>query len=248
MAHCSKSLSAGPPAGGARRVEAEWLDRLAPDDPRAVRSRHDLQRLNALMRNAAIVRREVMGALAGRALHAIAEIGAGDGSFMLRIVERSPAHWRPAQVVLVDQHDTVTVATLARLAARGWRARCVTADIATWLPERGEIFDVIIANLVLHHFEDRALEALFAAAALRTRVFVACEPRRSALALGASRLVGLIGCNEVTRYDAPISVRAGFAGCELSGLWPAGGAWQLREGARGLFSHCFVAGRHEERA
>jgi hypothetical protein len=79
-------------------------------------------------------------------------------------------------------------------------------------------------------------------------VFVACEPRRSALALGASRLVGLIGCNEVTRYDAPISVRAGFAGRELSGLWPAGGAWQLREGARGLFSHCFVAGRHEERA
>jgi hypothetical protein len=51
----------------------------------------------------------------------------------------------------------------------------------------------------------------------------------------------LIGCNAVTRHDAAASVRAGFAGRELSALWPARPGWRLREGRAGLFSHLFVA-------
>jgi hypothetical protein len=47
----------------------------------------------------------------------------------------------------------------------------------------------------------------------------------------------------VTRHDAVVSVRAGFADRELSALWPSGMTWTLRERARGLFSHCFVASR-----
>jgi hypothetical protein len=35
-----------------RRVEPEWLDQLPTDDPRAIRARHDLRRVNAWMRNA----------------------------------------------------------------------------------------------------------------------------------------------------------------------------------------------------
>jgi hypothetical protein len=77
-----------------------------------------------------------------------------------------------------------------------------------------------------------------------TRLFIACEPRRSAPALAASRLVGLIGCNGVTRHDAVASVRAGFTGSELSALWPAGPGWKLHEGAAGLFSHRFMARRN----
>jgi hypothetical protein len=44
----------------------------------------------------------------------------------------------------------------------------------------------------------------------------------------------------VTRHDAPASVRAGFAGLELSALWPNEGRWELHESTR-LFAHCFVA-------
>jgi hypothetical protein len=61
------------------------------------------------------------------------------------------------------------------------------------------------------------------------------------LALQASRLLGLIGCNEVTRHDAVVSVRAGFVDQELSALWPERTRWHLQEEAAGLFSHCFVA-------
>ena len=52
------------------------------------------------------------------------------------------------------------------------------------------------------------------------KAFVACEPRRSAFALLGARMVFALGANDVTRHDAVASVRAGFRGRELSGLWP----------------------------
>jgi hypothetical protein len=52
--------------------------------------------------------------------------------------------------------------------------------------------------------------------------------------------VWVLGCNAVTRHDAVVSVRAGFAGKELSAAWPPG-AWQLEERVAWPFTHLFVA-------
>ena len=41
----------------ARVLEPEWLDELPPQDPRAVRSRADLRRVNWLMGNARLIAR-----------------------------------------------------------------------------------------------------------------------------------------------------------------------------------------------
>ena len=95
----------------------------------------------------------------------------------------------------------------------------------------------------LHHFDAAGLSALLSQIAGRTRVLIACEPRRSSSALMGSHLLGLIGCNDVSRHDAVVSVRAGFIDRELSGLWPDRAAWTLQEQAYGLFSHYFVATR-----
>jgi hypothetical protein len=103
---------------------------------------------------------------------------------------------------------------------------------------------MVFANLFLHHFPEPDLAALLRRAAARTNLFIACEPRRSALGLAVARWLRLFGCNEVTRHDAVISVRAGFAGRELSALWPADNQWQLSEQRAGLFSHCFIAKRN----
>jgi hypothetical protein len=228
-----------------RRVEPEWLDELPPQDPRATRSRRDLQRINALMMNDTIVARELAHGRSGRPLGRIAEIGAGDGTFMLRLAAKIKTRTQHASVVLLDRQDIVTAGTLGALASLGWTARSITADVFEWLaqPAAGG-FDAIIANLFLHHFDDAQLSQLLALAAERAPVFVACEPRRSGLALAASRLLAVVGCNDVSRHDAVISVRAGFTGHELSALWPARRGWAMREFARGLFSHCFVAFRH----
>ncbi len=227
-----------------RRVEPEWLDELPADDPRALRSRRDLRRINALMMNVAIVAGEFDRLGNDTSPLTIAEIGAGDGTFMLRLAKKTANRWRDAHVVLVDRQDIVGPATRGAIASLGWKVQSVTADVFDWLSRPTEPrFDVIVANLFLHHFGDAGLRSLLALAAARSSMFVACEPRRSGMALAGSHLLGAIGCNDVSRHDATISVRAGFAGAELSVLWPAPGAWTLRESARGIFSHCFVAAR-----
>lgn len=223
-----------------RRVEPEWLDELSADDPRAMRSRGDLRRINGLMGNARIIAGEVRRAYP-QGLRTIAELGAGDGVLAARI---APALGRHVHMTLVDQQDIVSAATINEMAAHGVDSRIVRADVFDWLgrDERG-LFDAVVANLFLHHFERERLAELLRLVARRTRLFIACEPRRSALALTGSRLLGLIGCNDVTRHDAVASVRAGFHDGELSRSWPDEPGWTLAEDSRAPFSHCFVARR-----
>ena len=206
-----------------RTIEPEWLDELPPGDPRAMRSRRDLRRINALMTNSTLVARELRRVFPGKPPRAIAEIGAGDGTFMLRVAEKIPSQWHAMDVVLLDQQSLVSPATREKFAAMGWQAQAVTADVFAWLAQPAEpIFDVIVANLFLHHFDAARLAELLSLVARRTRVLIACEPRRSGRALLGSHLLGVVGCNDVSRHDAVVSVRAGFKNQELSGLWPGG--------------------------
>lgn len=105
----------------------------------------------------------------------------------------------------------------------------------------------MLANLFLHHFDSVRLARLLGRAAENAEAFVACEPRRSLFSLAASAGLGLVGCNAVTRHDAVVSVKAGFAGNELSALWKRGGGWVTKEWPAGLFSHCFTAVRRSSR-
>lgn len=226
-----------------RTIEPEWLDELPADDVRAMRSRRDLKRINALMMNSALVARELRRAFPGAPPRVIAEIGAGDGLFMLQVARKLP-QWRAIDVILLDRQRLVSPATTAKFAALGWRSRAVTADACTWLAQPAAVEpDVIVANLFLHHFDAAGLSALLRGLAQRTRAFIACEPRRSRPALLGSHLLALIGCNDVTRHDAVVSVRAGFRDHELSAAWPDRAAWILAEQPYALFSHGFAATR-----
>jgi len=160
-----------------RSVEPEWLDHLAAQDPRALRSRRDLRRLNAIMANARLIARELRR-VAPAGFASIAEIGAGDGTFLAKLAH---ALHGPTQVeaTLVDCHDLVRAETLADFSTRGWKASAVQADIFEWLErEPRPAFDVVIANLFLHHFDSAALVLLLERLVDRTAIFIACEPRR----------------------------------------------------------------------
>jgi hypothetical protein len=101
-----------------------------------------------------------------------------------------------------------------------------------------------LANLFLHHFDEPTLKILMAAIAARSDAFVACEPRRNRFAWCASRLVGVLGANAITRHDAVASVQAGFADRELSALWPHAQAdWRCHEYVAPPFTHVFSAVR-----
>jgi SAM-dependent methyltransferase len=225
----------------ARAVESEWLDALAADDPRAMRSRRDLRRVNAIMLQARIMARLLRAHCSGKQPARIVELGGGDGTFMLRIARS--LRWRDIDLELVDRQDIVADETRAGFLAVGWRVRVRRGDVFDFLDGEQDAADLVVANLFLHHFSDASLARLLQAAAALAPRFVACEPRRSLLALTGSRLLFAIGCNDVSRHDAVASVRAGFAGSELSRLWPEGEVWSLREAAAWPFTHSFVAAR-----
>ncbi len=224
-----------------RVVVAERLDHLSPDDPAAIASRRDLLRINRLSAQPAIAAR-ALRRHARRPPRRILEIGAGDGRSSVLLARRLAAGWPGVTLVLLDRQAIVDPGVRRELDAVGWRAEPAVADVFDWLKApTGGPFDAVIANLFLHHFEDR-LPELLAGAARLAPLFMATEPRRDAVTLASSRLVALIGANAVTRHDAPASVRAGFAGRELTALWPPAG-WRTEERRAGPFTHLFVASR-----
>lgn len=225
-----------------RTLEPELLDHLPAGDARAVGSRADLRRVNAWMGNGRILRTELDRAFPGAPPRRIVELGCGDGSLLLKVARHFSARWPAVEIVLVDQQKLVAQETIDDYSQAGWTAHNVADDVFAWL-HRAEQSDAMVANLFLHHFDEGRLRELFLAASAKTKTFIACEPRRTRLAPLAAPLLGLIGCNSVTRHDAVISIRAGFHGSELSSLWPRSPDWSLREGPAGAFSHCFVAQR-----
>lgn len=228
----------------ARVVQPEILDDLAPDDPRARRSRLDLRRIHVAMGSAGILRRALDRSQMRTPPRRILEIGAGDGTLLLRVARRLAPAWRDVELTLLDRVDLVAPATRDGYAQLGWRVEVSQQCVLEWARSGDACrrYDLCIAALFLHHFAPQELDLILRAIAGRADRFVAVEPRRGALPLLGSRLVAALGANAVTRADAVASVRAGFAGDELQAAWPGTpDRWQLAEYPAGPFTHCFVA-------
>ena len=235
----------------ARVVTDETLDHLGADDPMALRSRRDLRRVHMAMGTRRILRRglHTMATHLPNPPLRILELGAGDGTLMLGVAHARLPVLEGADLTLLDRQALVNEATIAGYAQAGWTVRTQVTDVRDWVREPAEHdrhWDLIVANLFMHHFESAELASLLRAIEQRCTSFLACEPRRNRLALAGSHLVGLLGVNAVTRQDAVLSVHAGFCDRELSDMWPGRpGAWTLCEQAAGPFSHRFSASRNE---
>lgn len=219
-----------------RVLVPEILDGLAADDPRAIGSRCDLARINWAMRQSAIMARVLARFPQPKVL---ADLGGGDGRFLLSVARRMARRWPGVTALVCDQADIVGDETRAAFARLGWTVQVRQGDIFAQLPRA----DVMMANLFLHHFDDARLTLLLALAAQSTSAFAACEPRRNRFAELGARMVWALGANDVTRHDAVASVRAGFANLELAALWPSDGTarWRLIERHSFPFTHVFAA-------
>ena len=213
-----------------RVLQPELLDELPASDPRAIHSRRDLRRINATMGNARILT-HFLAQHVGQGPITMAELGAGDGNVGLQVARNLGACGR---ILLIDREPAIAEAKLD-----GWKVEVIRADVFEWLRAAPNV-DIIVVNLFLHHFETEALRRLLAESARRCRYFAAAEPRRNRFAQSFAAMVGLIGCNEVTRQDAVVSVRAGFNNDELARLWPEG-SWHIHERRAGPFTHLFAA-------
>jgi hypothetical protein len=95
----------------------------------------------------------------------VLELGAGDGSLMLRIAHELSKSWPAVHVTLLDRLALLTADTSAAFARLGWSVEMLSVDVLDWaaaplpphLPPR---WDVIVANLFLHHFDELRLPRL----------------------------------------------------------------------------------------
>src|SRR5262249_62132689 len=118
-------------------------------------ARRDLVRINAAMRQSAIMADALAGVPPPRLL---ADLGGGDGRFLLGVARRLAKRWSCVRVVILDQHDFVSRETRAAFAALGWQCDVLRGDIFALLPRITP--DIVTANLFLHHLEERALVRL----------------------------------------------------------------------------------------
>lgn len=231
------------PAAKPRLVVPELLDQLEADDPRALRSRRDLRTVHTAMRSPSILRRLLANLPLEAPPRRIIELGAGDGSLMLRVA----ALWRPSssniELTLLDRVDLLTDSTRAAYSRLGWEVGMIRADVLEWVGRPvSATYDLCIVSLFLHHFSQPDLGAILQGIARRVNAVVCIEPRRSVLARIAAHCIGLIGASELTRTDAVISVGAGFRGSELGEAWKDAG-WIISEFPALPFTHCFTARR-----
>lgn len=206
-----------------RIVRPEILDSLPADHPDALASRRDLVRINQLMGNYKWFENVFCPKCICRS-HCL-EIGSGGGELALRIINKKCCCTYTAVDFSPEPND--------------WPGN------AYW--HQSDIFnysgyataEVIIANLILHHFEDSKLAELGRIIQKNPiRKIVANEPaRRSSHKLKI--LAGkLIGFNQVTRHDGCISIDAGFRGDELPnalGLDPNQWIWKTEETLMGAY-------------
>jgi hypothetical protein len=232
-------------SASSRLVVPELLDELAAEDPRAERSRRDLQRIHKFMRSAAILRRLIANLRLAAPPRRIIELGAGDGTLMLAVARSLEPRRSGVELTLLDRVELLTEKTRDGYRRLGWEVRSMRMDVMNWARIAAESrYDLCVASLFLHHFEGPELAVLMQAIAHRANAFIACEPQRDALGRIAALSVGLIGANAVTRADAVKSVAAGFRGKELGAAWGEAGAdWMIDEFRDRPFTHCFMAVR-----
>jgi len=119
-----------------RIVQPELLDALPPDDPRAIWSRRDLRRINAWMRNHAIMAKALQSAVNGRPPKQITDLGAGDGHFLRRVAKKVSHRWPDTHVTLLDNQQVMNAQIMASFKSLGWRAEAIKADVFDWANHR----------------------------------------------------------------------------------------------------------------
>ncbi len=229
-----------------RCVRPEALDDLSPEDPKALQSRRDLQRVHRVMRSVSALNHALSRLRLAARPTRILELGAGDGSLLLRLAAAIRPRWSGVQLTLLDRQSVVASETLESYLGFGWEVTTVCEDALTWARQSAEQhYDLTIVTLFLHHFGDLELRELLRCVALQSRAFIAIEPRREMLAKVGSRLIGLLGANTVTRGDAVKSVAAGFTAAEITAAWPATEkSWWTEEFRVLPFSHGFIAAQN----
>ena len=192
-----------PPDLSARKIVPELLDSASPAE--IATNLRDLQRINRYFGGRQTLR-SVLRPLQRPGL-TILDVGAASADHAASLPN--------ARVVSLDRSE-------AHL-HHGHGAR-VAAD-AFALPFAPRSFDLVMANLFLHHFENDAIVSLLQSFAAVARLGVVINDlERSRLAWSFLPLTApLLRWSPITLHDGPVSVAAGFRPTELAEFFRSAG-------------------------
>jgi hypothetical protein len=185
-----------------RVLVPELLDSLPHGDPGAEASRKDLRLLNGVMGNFRWLVRRLEDADPGTGI--LLEIGAGDGMLAREVCSRMPS--------LAAHYHALDFAPKPT----SWPEKASWHQQDVWSEASAELLNrttILVANLVLHHFDDAALRRLGSLLPC-CRMLLACEPARKERHVWQGRMLFPV-LHPVTRHDMTASIRAGFRGSEL---------------------------------
>lgn len=140
----------------------------------------------------------------------VLDVGCGSADIALVLVEHADNQCRELRVTCLDVSDQMLEIARTRTANHP-ALEFVRAD-GTALPYPDGAFDVVMCNLALHHFDERAAPALLREMRRVSRLTpLVCDLRRSPLGVvGAWLLSRLLTRNRLTRHDAPLSARRAY--------------------------------------
>ena len=212
-----------------RCIQPELLDLLPQDDPAAVKAREEMPMVNGIMGNHRWIER--MLRRHGEPGWRITELGAGDGTLSLRLLNTGLCRVQALHAVDLAPRP------------KHWpqEASWTCGDVNTHpLPES----EIVIANLFLHHFVVGQLRGLGLRFSSATRLIVAAEPARRWIHAILGRLFCEIAeLNHVHRHDMQVSIRAGFRGDELRQALGLGDEWRVSVQSHPLGGYRFMAER-----
>ncbi|MBV8069959.1 MAG: methyltransferase domain-containing protein [Acidobacteriaceae bacterium] len=184
-----------------RLIEPEALERLTPEQARP--NLADLVRLNRYFGGHSVIRKALHRVVDGRSDFSLLDIGcaSGDSSRMIRAI------YPGARVTCLD-HRLVNMENAPHPK--------MIAD-AFHLPFQPCSFDVVVASLFLHHFEDgEVVQLLGEFYAVAKRALLVCDLERQLLPYIFLPLTkSLFRWDRVTVHDGTRSVRASFRVVEL---------------------------------
>lgn len=146
------------------------------------------------------------------------DVGTGSGDIPAAIVRWAKRRELTVRIVGVEA-DPIT-ATAARRLTRSLPEISVVQGDARSLPFKPASFDIVLCSQLLHHFSEPEIVSLLRAWSgfARQAILVSDLVRHPVAYVGIRLLTLLFACNEMTRTDAPLSVRRSFTIPEWSGL------------------------------